>query len=79
MPRTHNYTSPSWGHSTSNWKTEDKGMTASCCGWGKGIRKDDFILLKNGDGTYQYQFVEIDYFHDPSDMWKAKLKFAPRS
>jgi hypothetical protein len=78
VPKTHDFTKQGWGYATSGWNTKDGGLTVSCCGWGRGISRGDYILLKNGSADTRYLFEEIEYYRDPSDMWHAKLKFAPR-
>ncbi|GAA6621722.1 hypothetical protein [Scytonema sp. NUACC26] len=39
----------------------------------KGIKRGDYILLKNGSNLYRYQVEEIDYYSEPPDMWIALL------
>ena len=41
---------------------------------GKGVKKDDYIILRNGSESYSYQVKEIDYYSNPADMWMALLQ-----
>ncbi|MBV6623417.1 MAG: hypothetical protein KI793_10845 [Rivularia sp. (in: Bacteria)] len=41
---------------------------------GKGVKNDDYIILKNGSESYRYQVKEIDYYSNPADMWMALLQ-----
>lgn len=47
-------------------------------GWGHGLKAGDYILLSNEDSDTRYSIVKIKYYSDPTDMWQAKLQFAPR-
>ncbi|MBD2777382.1 hypothetical protein [Iningainema tapete] len=40
----------------------------------KGVKRGDYVMLKNGPNSELYQIEEIDYYSDPSDMWMALLK-----
>ncbi len=42
-------------------------------GQGKGIKRGDYIILKNGSNSCRYQVEEIDYYSEPPDMWMALL------
>ena len=42
-------------------------------GQGKGIKRGDYIILKNGFNSCRYQVEEIDYYSEPPDMWMALL------
>ena len=76
--KTHDYSSPSWGHDYNVHSIEDEGLLISLSGWGKGISNNDYIIIKNGAGTTRYQINSIEYKYDPSDMWFASPSFAPR-
>ena len=65
-----------WGHDLAYTPIKRNRLRAT--GWGRGIKPGDFILLSNGDADTRYQFTTIDYYADPSDMWRAVLSFAPR-
>ncbi|ARV58395.1 hypothetical protein BZZ01_06870 [Nostocales cyanobacterium HT-58-2] len=43
-------------------------------GWGKDIKRGDYIILRNGSSAYRYQVEEIDYYCEPPDMWIALLQ-----
>jgi hypothetical protein len=45
-------------------------------GQGKGIKRGDYIILKKGSDSCQYQVEEIDYYSEPADMWIALLSEA---
>jgi len=74
---THDYTDRYWGHDYT-FRPIDNGVKGELMGWGMGINSDDYIIIKNGDGSTRYQIDEIKYFADPKDMWKATATFAPR-
>lgn len=40
----------------------------------KGIKRGDYIILRNGSSSYLYEVEEIDYYAEPPDMWMALLK-----
>ena len=77
--KTHDYTRRAWGHNYEITQVIDGGLNLSMCGWGNGIRKGDFLILPNGNETTRYQVKSIEYYNNPPDMWKASVKFAPRS
>lgn len=74
----HDYTSPRWGRSFNVLSVEDGGQCIKVVGWGLGIKRKDYLILPNEGGTTRYRVVEIDYYEDPRDMWRATLEFAPR-
>ena len=43
-------------------------------GYGKGIKCEDYIILRNGSDSDLYQVEDIDYYSEPSDMWMALLQ-----
>lgn len=51
---------------------QDGYMTAL----GKGVRCDDYIIIRKGSQYYRYQVKEIDYYSNPSDIWIALLQKA---
>ena len=75
----HDYRRHTWGHSCS-FKPEE-GRKASAVGWGpRGggkIRKDDVLVLDNGAAGARYRVMEIEYYRDPRDMWRATLRWYP--
>jgi hypothetical protein len=75
---THDYSTREWGRSYSILGTEDEGLQLRLTGWGRGISADDYIIIKNGDGTTRYKIDNIKYERDPADMWFAEASFAPR-
>lgn len=44
-------------------------MTAQC----RGIKRGDWIILRDDRYSYRYQVEEIDYYTEPPDMWIALL------
>jgi hypothetical protein len=42
-------------------------------GYGKGIKPRDYILLENSCGITKYQIKQIEYYHNPPDLWIALL------
>lgn len=78
--RVHDYTNGKrrWGHDITWSMLDPGGLRLNAQGWGSDIRQGDYILLSNGKGTTRYQFESVDYYGDPSDMWKGILVFAPR-
>tara|TARA_Y100000034_G_C6544303_1_gene234948 strand:+ start:147 stop:395 length:249 start_codon:yes stop_codon:yes gene_type:complete len=73
---THDYSVREWGHNYSIIEIE--GLQLRLTGWGRGISADDYIIIKNGDGTTRYKIDSIEYKRDPADMWFAEASFAPR-
>lgn len=74
----HDYTKTYWGHDYT-FEPIDMGMKGSMVGWGHGIKKGDYLLLKNGDSATRYKVMKIKYYLDPKDMWTSEVKFAPRT
>jgi hypothetical protein len=74
---THDFTVQTWGRSYT-FQTRDSGRSAEMMGWGSGIKKGHFLILKN-KGTTRYRVVSIHYYKEPTDMFLAKIVFAPRS
>lgn len=79
MNSTHDYTTRYWGHDYTIINYIDDGQFLSVMGWGRGIKKDDFLILRNGNGGTRYKVNRINYKADPKDMWDAYLSFAPRT
>lgn len=81
-PRTHDYTSRSWGHDYVISEVRGGGKVLVCFGWGPDaktkMRSSDFVILPNKDDTTRYRITDISYYRDPPDMWRARLEFAPR-
>lgn len=79
--KTHDFTRPGWGWAIGSWIPVDReGLVVRALGHGRGLEHGDFIILSSGGGqTTRYQISKVDYFRDPSDMWNAVLKFAPRT
>lgn len=77
-PQTHDYTRRSWGHDYSITKVLHDGRELRVTGWGRGLRKGDYLLLPNEGDTTRYCVANVSYYSDPADMWKAVLEFAPR-
>ena len=79
MSKTHDYTAPAWGHDYVIHEIIDNGNTLKMMGWGTGLCKGHFLLLRNGTESTRYQVAEIEYFDDPRDMWRVTATFAPRT
>jgi len=77
-PVTHDYTKRYWGHDYT-FDPIDDGKKARMMGWGRGIKKGDYLIFQNGKGTTRYQVKKIEYKRDPNDMWFADVEFAPRN
>jgi hypothetical protein len=75
---THDFTDRSWGHDYTISAIYNDGIDIDAAGWGLGIKKDDYLILRENYRTTRYQVLEIEYRSDPRDMWFAKLRFAPR-
>jgi hypothetical protein len=75
----HDYTIREYGHNYFINKVFDQGQRITAVGWGEGIKQWDYMVVQlDATRTTRYQFESIHYYHDPPDMWKATLKFAPR-
>lgn len=78
-PATHDYRERRWGHDYT-FEPNDGGLVAKMAGWGHGIRQGDYLILEApADQGTRYRVREVRYCADPSDMWFAKVEFAPRS
>ncbi len=80
-PVTHDYRGRSWGHDYVFTATADGQGTMQ--GWGpRGghIEAGDYLILATDDpqGT-RYRVEAVSYYHDPPDMWRARVSFAPRT
>ena len=42
-------------------------------GQGRGVKRGDFIILKQCDILVEYRVESIDYYSSPSEMWIALL------
>ena len=78
----HDYRRRGWGHDYS-WepKPGTNGREGEAVGWGRGIRDGHYLLLEHPTSVAgaRYRVVSVRYYSDPSDMWVARLEFAPRS
>jgi hypothetical protein len=82
-PTTHDYTQRYWGHDYVITDVHNEGQRLSMCGWGRGIKAGDYILLvsmrRPGENpSTRYQVDSIEYYNDPADMWRMEASFAPR-
>lgn len=75
--RTHEFTR-TWGDDYT-FTPLDGGQRGTVTGWKEGIKTGDYLILRNGDGTTRYQTTYVQYFDDPTDMFSAEVKFAPRN
>jgi hypothetical protein len=42
-------------------------------GYGRGIKQCDYILLKSACGVAKYKVKQVEYYHNPPDLWIALL------
>lgn len=80
IPVTHNYLERYWGHDYSVVSSNESGTKANILGWGHGLIKGDFLLLKSKSsksGRALYRIKEVSYFNDPKDMWDVKVEWEP--
>ena len=80
--RVHDYRTEhrGWGHDYT-FTPRNGGLEAHAMGWGSGIEVGDTLLFSHKSAESRespYTVVSISYFLDPSDMWSAELRFAPR-
>ena len=71
----HDYTDAEYGkeYVFESAKSYTQGyMTAR----GKGVKRGDYIIIRNASQSHCYQVKEIDYYSNPSDMWMAFLQKA---
>lgn len=72
--RLYDYTQFEGGHDYAFEQIEG-GDQAYMTSQGKGLRKGDYLLLKDREAQpIRYRIEEIDYYADPSDMWMASLR-----
>jgi len=67
MARNHNYTNLKLGEDFTLEVAND-GMTGDMIGQGN-IKTGDYISIS----TNKYQVVEVEYYSEPPDMWRAKV------
>lgn len=77
-PQTHDYTNPGWGHDYI-FEPVEEGLKGNMMGWGHGLKNGDYLLLKNGNSSTRYKIESVEYLGNPPDMWKAKVRFYPRT
>lgn len=77
-PETHDFSVRGWGHDYVIHKVKHEGRVLEVSGWTRGIKKGDYLIMKNGERTTRYRTAQIEYCSDPSDMFFATLEFAPR-
>lgn len=66
--KVHNFTQQTDGIDYVLEVTAD-GSQAHMVGYGKGIKREDYIVLTQG----RYQVEEINYYANPSHLWTASL------
>ncbi len=71
--KTHDYSQLDWG-TDYIFEPLTAGTGGYMTGNGKGIKIDDYIILRKDGKCYRYQVEQIDYYSDPPDMWIASLK-----
>ena len=79
MSDTHDLSSREWGCNYNIIQIYKRGMNLDLCGWHKGIKNGDYIILKNGTDTTRYKVDLVKYESEPRDMWNASVSFSPRS
>lgn len=72
-PKTYNYTKYVWGEDYI-FESIDGENEGYMTGSGKGIERDDELILSNGTDSFRYRVEKIDYYSNPPDMWIAQLK-----
>jgi hypothetical protein len=79
-PQTHDLSQRMWGNNYEIWeKLDEFNVNLKLVGWCKGINEGDYLLLHEPtQGSTRYRVVEIKYEREPSDMFWATVKFAPR-
>jgi hypothetical protein len=77
--QTHNYTKPRWGHSVEILKISNCGFELRVVGYGRGVGKDDFLLLSNEGSSTRYKVLKIEHKGNGTEQWFADLEFAPRA
>jgi hypothetical protein len=76
--RTLDYTRRYWGHDFALTPSKEGKILEGHVWSDVGIRQGDYVILPNGDRTTRYQVETARWCGDPDDMWRVKLKFAPR-
>jgi MioC protein len=56
------------------FEVAENPITAYMTARGKGVNKNDYVVLQIGSESYRYQVEQIDYYSNPSDMWMAVIK-----
>ncbi|MEO1429123.1 MAG: hypothetical protein AAFS12_06465 [Cyanobacteria bacterium J06632_19] len=69
----HDYTDAEYGKDYM-FESADNYNQSYMTARGKGVNKDDYIILRNGSESSRYQVKEIDYYSNPADMWMALLQ-----
>lgn len=67
MAKNHNYTNLVHGEDF-NLEVANDGITGDMIGQGK-MRVGDYITIS----ATKYRVIQIEYYADPPDMWRAKL------
>ena len=79
MATTHDYRRSVWGHACNVIKVIDGGQGLDLSGFGRSVKKGDFVILSQRDGsTTRYKITKIMYNSNVYDLWFARAKFAPR-
>jgi hypothetical protein len=79
--KTHNYARQAEG---SNYiieaiETDSKEKHFYMTAIGAGVKRNDYILLKEGASMVRYQVKQIDYYCEMSTMWIALLVQCPQA
>ena len=77
--KTHDYTHSKrrLGHDYAVIGIINKGKKIVMSGWGKGIKKGDYLLLDQDNWNFSTRYKVLTVFYY-SDMWSIKAQFAPR-
>ena len=71
--KTHDFTECAPG-SDYVFEVAENLTTAYMTARGKGVKPDDYIVVKTGSESCRYQVEQIDYYSNPPDMWMALIK-----
>lgn len=68
-----------WGCDYTFWPADMWGDAGEVIGWHTPPpHVDDWLLLRNGDGSTRYRVVAVEVWINPPDMFKAQVVFDPR-
>ncbi|NMG05978.1 hypothetical protein DP117_03505 [Brasilonema sp. UFV-L1] len=56
------------------FESVDNQVKGYMTGQGKGVKRGDYIILRDSSNACRYQVEDIDYYSEPPDMWIALLQ-----